>query len=470
MSSNNFCEESEDLIVVITPTSSKDRNGRFLGPILKREASRPNRPSRPVSTAVTRFSFLEDLKFIGWLPPQNKWREWVNAMKPINAATWMTAGINDAIMNSVLNMHQNNSVIFWFAEKWSPKTNTFILPWGEITVTLEDVTVLGNFSVLGEPATCQVESLDEHAALNELYKAYRELVRSPSKKAVLSGWMKMFMGTHKVYEHEAFLTFWLSKYLFPSVKDTIVPETFHLAVLLARGRRIALAPAVLATLYRDLHLIQNAILDLQERETKPDLHEVFAPMYYLQVWIWKRFPLVGPSETNNGDGTRLARWAGLDSRERKYGTLDSVTGKEHFVWRPYVEDANHLFADTIYNENESYRRIDNEALDSFARCLRISKLVGLDIIQQYFPQRVCKQFGYDQDIPPYYVHLVDDEDAWADYTTSLSDKTLYLPSRRFEGRVTARYEFWWGSGPVDPTGSRVPLPTKRQRRKRITAN
>lgn len=64
-------------------------------------------------------------------------------------------------------------------------------------------------------------------------------------------------------------------------------------------------------------------------------------------------------------------------------------------------------------------KIGNAEVDSFARCFRVSKLVGLDISHQYFTHLVNKQFGYNQDIPPDVIHLESTEDAWADYATPL---------------------------------------------------
>ena len=106
--------------------------------------------------------------------------------------------------------------------------------------------------------------------------------------------MNEFMVNQNVHEHEAFLALWFSKYLFPSVRDTILPDTFVLAIHLVRGQKMALAPAVLATLYRDLHLLQNTILDLQQGKSERVLQQVFSPVYYMQVWVLERFQHVRP--------------------------------------------------------------------------------------------------------------------------------------------------------------------------------
>nr|GEZ71412.1 hypothetical protein [Tanacetum cinerariifolium] len=301
-----------------------------------------------------------------------KWEDLVKTMKAAHSPGWKRAGIHDAILNSTHKIPQNKSLIFWSAEKWSPKTNTFILPWGEITITLEDMMVLGGFSVSGDPVTSH------------------------------SG-------------------------------------TFELAIFLARGRKMALAPAVLATLYKDLHLLQNAILDLQQGK-KEVLQQVFSPMHHIQVWVLERFPRIRPDGMCNirDDETRLARWPSQLIKVLITPPLESGTCEEHFVWRPYVKDTKHITARTIYKEDARVEKIDKEEMDSFARCVRVSKLVWLDISQQYFPHRVSKQCGYNQDIPADVLHLESNEDAWADYATSMENEYIYLPSRQLEGHMTVR--------------------------------
>ncbi|GKE74296.1 protein maintenance of meristems, partial [Tanacetum coccineum] len=166
------------------------------------------------------------------------------------------------------------------------------------------------------------------------------------------------------------------------------------------------------------------------------------------AWVIGRFrPAHGMLDIRD-DETRLARWAKLVHKSTDYATLESGIRGEHFVCQPYVKDTNHFIAHLVYKTTWSIEKIDNEELDSFARCVRVSKLVWLDISQQYFPHRVSKQFGYNQDIPADVLHLESNEDAWADYATPLENEYIYLPSRQFEGHVTVRYEEWWKSEPI----------------------
>nr|GEY09660.1 hypothetical protein [Tanacetum cinerariifolium] len=280
---------------VVTLTYHMQQFGQILQPVIPFTATPQARPVKPTSNIFALHTHLEKINFIGWVSPHRKWEDWVKTMKVAHSPGWKRAGIYDAIMNSTLKIPLNKNLIFWFAEKWSPKTNTFILPWGEITITLEDMMVLGGLS------------------------------------ARFSAWINEFMDNQNVHEHEAFLVLWLSKYLFPSVKDTVMPETFNLAIHLVRGQKLALAPAVLATLYRDLHLLQNTILDLQQGKSERVLLQVFSPMYYMQVWVLERFPLVRPYAVGNvrDDETRLARWANPVNKRTDYATLEwDACGKQ----------------------------------------------------------------------------------------------------------------------------------------------
>lgn len=86
----------------------------------------------------------------------------------------------------------------------------------------------------------------------------------------------------------------------------------------------------------------------------------------------------------------------------------------------------------------------DEEIEEFARCLRVSELVGLDCIENYFPHRVAMQFGMDQDLPGCVAPCSKElEIAWNNYSRPISDATLYIPSRLSTGGVTTLYLEWW---------------------------
>ncbi|KAL8093396.1 hypothetical protein AgCh_035317 [Apium graveolens] len=98
----------------------------------------------------------------------------------------------------------------------------------------------------------------------------------------------------------------------------------------------------------------------------------------------------------------------------------------------------------MYKDSEQWVVIESDDTESFARCLRVSELVGLDCIEQYLPHRVAKQFGLDQDVPPVVMRSGGSlKTAWSSYNRSFRGKKLYIPPRIFEADVSSRYVVWW---------------------------
>ncbi|KAL2476286.1 Aminotransferase-like [Abeliophyllum distichum] len=122
------------------------------------------------------------VNFVGWRQPQKDWKTWVNRMQYLHHSTWKQAGIHDAIMNSTFEIHRNADLILGVVEKWCSKTNTFVFPWGEATITLEDIMVLGCFSVLGDSVLSPTGDLELEMIIDKLQKARSEINQSFSPK------------------------------------------------------------------------------------------------------------------------------------------------------------------------------------------------------------------------------------------------------------------------------------------------
>ncbi|GJR26972.1 RNA-directed DNA polymerase, eukaryota, reverse transcriptase zinc-binding domain protein [Tanacetum coccineum] len=81
-------------------------------------------------------------------------------------------------------------------------------------------------------------------------KTYRVL-RS-NKVDLVTARVTKFKDSGSDIEHEAFLALWLSWFVFPLSYSTVTKNVLEIAVHLGRGLRLALAPPVLASVYRDL--------------------------------------------------------------------------------------------------------------------------------------------------------------------------------------------------------------------------
>ncbi|CAI9756993.1 unnamed protein product [Fraxinus pennsylvanica] len=152
--------------------------------------------------------------FNGWRCPQKDWIKLLDCMHSMHLSTWKQAEIYDAITNSTFQIHQNNDLIFEVAEKWCARTNTFLFPWGETTISLEDMMFLWSFSVLGDlvSSTDGYDKMD--VTTKELLKAPFDHSQNRARKSTPFPWMVKFMDCGSKFEHEALLAHWLSAKIF----------------------------------------------------------------------------------------------------------------------------------------------------------------------------------------------------------------------------------------------------------------
>ncbi|GAB2217462.1 hypothetical protein Drorol1_Dr00000654 [Drosera rotundifolia] len=378
-------------------------------------------------------SFHSKLKFEGWRNPLKQWKAWVDRLLRDHGTLWKELGIHGAIMSSTHRFPIDHGLILCVVDKWCPVTNTFVFPWGEATITLEDVVVLGGFPVLGDESIFSASKcLEMEEKLNEMRS---KISRSKAKKPAQSLWLKGFMESESKMDHEAFLTLWLSRFVFPQTRDVIQKSAFGIAVRLARGTRIALAQPVLAHLYRDLSLLKEKLEFLSE-EGRDHVLE-FTPMLQLwgifhlvQLWVWERFPALSPraNALNPGD-PRSARWNNVKVCRAENVKLDS------FLWRPYAKTLLNWSLPGFYREKGGWVLMKNDT-DKDTKLLFLfltgAELVGFDCKREYSPCRVSRQFGLDQDLPHKVVVV----------NVNKRDVKLYVPSRQYEPGITASYHDW----------------------------
>ncbi|KAH0895008.1 hypothetical protein HID58_057437, partial [Brassica napus] len=247
-------------------------------------------------------------------------------------------------------------------------------------------------------------------------------------------WMRRFMNDDDELEHVAFLALWLSYFVFPSAYYHIDEAVFSVAVHVSRGTRIALAPAVLAHLYADLTLLKRHIREFITIEDKIELKGLFK---LVQVWTWERFKELQPEKANpllKGEA-RLSIWCDLTKkRSSNVREVLEESKTESFEWRPYTKALENWRFPLFYPEEAMWvpvaAYLDDEFI-TFARCVKVSKLVGIDCVEHYFPNRVAAQFGLLQDVTCH-VNMnnkLSKEEAWDEYNKPLDELTLYIPSR-----------------------------------------
>lgn len=449
-------EEKEELMVSPTGGDPFPKKAYYLKPVVSSSIDKPATkfPTESFSSLPSHFEPKEwplEVDIPGWRAKGQKddWNAWVDQLAPVHQSTWKAAGIYEAIINSTYEIRRKNELVYGFAEKWCSETNTFIFPWGEATITLEDIMVLGGYSVLGDFVLSPLESTELKEIEDKLNEERTEFNKGVSKKPSTSLWLKKFMNSGSLLEHEAFLSFWLSRYVFPDAHSTIQKHVFPIAIHLARGTRIALAPAVLASIYKDLSLLKRAMVDSSKLKTGCDAIKlsIKSPFQFVQIWAWERFVELSPNPSIINFGQpRLARWDKVSGVEvENMRVLDSAG--DGFKWRPYALTIENLQLPKYYPVEEIYVSdcwgLDDE-LHSFFRCLRVSELAGFGTIEQYLPHRVAMQFGFDQDIPCLVARSNQSSDvAWDHYMKDIQNARLYVPSRLSKADISTRYLKWW---------------------------
>ncbi|KAF0931483.1 hypothetical protein E2562_004605 [Oryza meyeriana var. granulata] len=406
-------------------------------------------PSRPPPLPAAASNAESRVSFRGWLGAPRHWDLWVAKLRPLHDRLWRHLGILEAVLASTYRFKRDAALVLHLASFWSPATSSFAFPWGEATVSLLDVVLLGGLPANGGPVPAPLppQWRSDEAALNAVRLGFN---RSACKKAHHSAWINHFLAgaVDPVVEHAAFLALWLTRFVLPGhPESTMRHSLFPLAVRMARGDRVALAPAVLASIYRDLRELKAYLSSASAAATGELLSplSVYAPFYLLQLWAWERFPALRPAKQNPiKDGEpRAARWHDVSNKIDPAVLRGVLSSGNRFVWQPY----------TISVQPCGWVRgchvSGNDELTSLAHCLRSCELVGMDCIEQYLPHRVAMQFGLDQDVPGDVQRANQDCGvAWETYHLEGKNVAFFIPQS--EPGVTARYAEWWRQ-PLPPS-------------------
>ncbi|GMY31437.1 serine/threonine-protein phosphatase 7 long form like [Fagus crenata] len=326
--SYSICEAREEEMVSLKDGNITRRIGRFLKPCVRysnQAAKVPNVPLLSEFFSYYNQAWNSKVHFRGWKQHLKRWDEWIDKLAGKYGYKWNQTGICDAIMSSRYEIHCNRDLVLGLVEFWCAETNTFVFPWGEATITLEDVMILGGFPIVGEQVSSSL-SVELVEIEEEMKKLKKEFSRSKSRKANYGACINYFMENENEneFEHVAFLSLWLSRHVFPSLPDDIVGN-----------------------------------------------HGLFQ---IVQLWAFERFP---------GLRTMVLSHFSLVNLDVKWCVLKSA---EDFEWRPYAAGLENWCHLSYYKENEQLV-IHNSSLDedfgSFLRCLcymphRVAMQFGMD--------------------------------------------------------------------------------------------
>ncbi|KAL3614602.1 hypothetical protein CASFOL_041688 [Castilleja foliolosa] len=259
--------------------------------------------------------------------------------------------------------HYNNpdcSLIAAFIERWQPDTNTFHMPWGEMTITLHDVEFMLGLKVTGKPlhSLSRTDSLDLYGELvGELPCSIPPIFGSTGPtytKIKLVADESEQSGMPPLHRARMYLLYLISATLFVDRStNRVKPEYLHLVWDIDEAAGYAWGAGVLAHLYRYLGETSRA-----------DTKQMCGCLTLLECWIYEYFPRFRPcTNPHYREGMpRAIAW---------YNPYRPVH------WVP--------------SERDVIRDVPNTLFLGSLRCLTDTEV--------YHPNRVLRQFGLLQTVP-----------------------------------------------------------------------
>ena len=88
------------------------------------------------------------------------------------------------------------------------------------------------------------------------------------------------------------MALWLSRFVLPNNRSNVIrPETFVMAGFLVQGKRVAIAPAVLASIYCGLGAVAQEKLGPGQCNAEFPVHDFYAWLDQYFPRLYRRLPL-----------------------------------------------------------------------------------------------------------------------------------------------------------------------------------
>ncbi|XP_027915206.1 protein MAIN-LIKE 1-like [Vigna unguiculata] len=275
-------------------------------------------------------------------------------------------------------------LVLGFVERWHPETNTFHLPIGEMTITLDDVWSLLHLSISGN--FCSTENLEYEDSVQILTTLLGVDRAMACVELNQSRGCTIFANKSATYVRTHYLKLF---------RDLSTCCTYGWGV------------AALVHLYEQLG-------DASFANTK----QLAGYLPLLQAWIYEHFPTLGRKQVRD-------TYVETEPRALRYVTgcaisaiadvrvqLDGLT-YDGMIWNPYVA-------------HRAARQLVTHGM--FSGFLRVGT-----VVQRHLPERVLRQFGFIQPIPrpPSSVPMMDFEaidDRWKKHEQFVVHQVVQAPA------------------------------------------
>ncbi|XP_050897035.1 protein MAIN-LIKE 1 [Lathyrus oleraceus] len=329
---------------------------------------------------------------------------------PPQMESWVSRSGLASLQRTSLNKIDTN-LVSAFVERWHLETSSFHMPFGEMSITLDDVACLLHLPIRG--IFWSPQDVTEELAV-ELAVDYLGVSQSQAQSHVRScrgsyyklEWLYDIFVHHRAasswaYATRAYLLMLVGSTIFADKTFTLVEARYLLLFRDLDGcSGYSWGAAALVTLYR--YLGDASMYSCKQLGGYPTL---------LQCWIHEYFPTVGKRGENwNPAGNcglpRAMRWSyrqGVLKVDDLRPILDELTPTD-VIWRPF-------------EDHRAWRVFDEICL--YRGCLKWGETVV-----PYLPDRCLRQFGYRQYVPspPLDCMMATDIDVdWISYHQSVVD-------------------------------------------------
>ncbi|CAI0550099.1 unnamed protein product, partial [Linum tenue] len=293
-------------------------------------------------------------------------------------------------------MNSDASLITSLVERWRPESSTFHLPFGEVTITLEDVVTLSGLAIDGDAVVVDIPHEEWLTICLRLLGRVPAYV-SGGVGVVRTVWLRdefsHLPGNASQEVTEQFARAYVISLMGGVLFTDRSGATVHLQYLLLvedwqRARRFTCGAAILSYLYREMG---RSALHITHSFTSlgGDLGGWVA---LVQLCAWERFPHMAPRHSKTraqiyeDASPRGLRW--LPANTHRYGDqlfqyklwFDEM---DTMVWQPYVGRALHLRGSVI--QSETFRAV--------------VPLICFSSVMWHHLDRVLRQFGMRQHEP-----------------------------------------------------------------------
>ncbi|XP_025610732.2 protein MAIN-LIKE 1-like [Arachis hypogaea] len=273
-------------------------------------------------------------------------------------------------------------------ERWRPETHTFVLPVGDVTVTLEDVAHIFGLPIDGEPVSGWTDSSSDFVQSQSMAIFGRQPVLSRNSKSYIKlGWVRSVRDEEPLDTEKSIRRYvrcqifcLLGSTLFTD-KSTAYAHAKYLPLLrdFERIHTYSWGSACLAHLYRALC-----------RASRYDTKEMDGPLNLLFVWAWERMPCISPVPRHILPPAEIPAAMRWSHSERSTAWLEKtvvtfrhdIDYMQEFEWRPYQG---------MIIPGELHRHLDV--------CDIVASLLSFECIEWHSADRVMRQFGFAQPPP-----------------------------------------------------------------------